>query len=211
MLKVVQVVRPAWVVCENVAGYITMELDHACSDLEAEGYTCWPLVLPACAVGAPHRRDRVWIIAFAQDTNRRKQRRSSTARNQSELGHIGAADSIRPTADTFGARLQGHEFTGASTQGSGASRPATEFHSDAAHAYGGREQQPRGPQSKVGRWDRHGDPWAEPWPTVIARLCRVDDGLPRGMDRRSRIKALGNTIVPQVAYQIFDAIKRTYE
>ena len=55
--------KPAWCLFENVAGHISMGLDTVLSDLEGEGYTCWPLVIPACALNAPHRRDRVWIIA----------------------------------------------------------------------------------------------------------------------------------------------------
>jgi DNA (cytosine-5)-methyltransferase 1 len=57
--------KPTWCLFENVAGHISMGLDQVLSDLEAEGYTCWPLVIPACALNAPHRRDRVWIIAHS--------------------------------------------------------------------------------------------------------------------------------------------------
>ena len=64
MLRVCREVRPRFVVAENVPGIISMELDNVLADLENEGYTCWPpLVIPACAVGADHRRDRVWIVA----------------------------------------------------------------------------------------------------------------------------------------------------
>jgi len=56
--------RPRWVLCENVIGHVTLGLDEVLDDLESLGYTCAPpVVLPACAVGKWHRRDRVWIIA----------------------------------------------------------------------------------------------------------------------------------------------------
>lgn len=55
--------RPRWVLAENVAGHIAMGLDEVLSDLEALGYSAGATVLPACAVGAIHRRDRVWITA----------------------------------------------------------------------------------------------------------------------------------------------------
>ena len=61
--RLVAEIRPAWCIFENVAGHITMGLDEVLSDLEAEDYAARPFVIPACGVDAPHRRDRVWIIA----------------------------------------------------------------------------------------------------------------------------------------------------
>ena len=63
MFDLVKKHRPAWVIGENVAGHITMGLDDVLSNLEREDYACRPIVIPACAVYAPHRRDRVWVIA----------------------------------------------------------------------------------------------------------------------------------------------------
>jgi DNA (cytosine-5)-methyltransferase 1 len=65
MLRVIQEVRPTWVLGENVSGIIDMELDTVLSDLEGAGYETQALVIPACAVDAPHRRDRVWIVAHS--------------------------------------------------------------------------------------------------------------------------------------------------
>ena len=63
MLRVISEIRPAWVVGENVAGIVSMALDTVLSDLESIGYACQAFVIPACAVDAPHRRDRVAIAA----------------------------------------------------------------------------------------------------------------------------------------------------
>jgi DNA (cytosine-5)-methyltransferase 1 len=63
MLRVIREAKPAWIVGENVAGIVNMALDQVHTDLEAEGYEVESLIVPACAVDAPHRRDRVWIIA----------------------------------------------------------------------------------------------------------------------------------------------------
>lgn len=63
MLRVIQRARPRWVIGENVVNFVRMGLDRATADLESEGFSVWPIVLPACAVDAPHRRDRVFIIA----------------------------------------------------------------------------------------------------------------------------------------------------
>jgi site-specific DNA-cytosine methylase len=68
MLRVIRSVRPRWVVAENVAGHIELGFDEVAASLEAEGFTVWPFVIPACAVDAHHRRDRVWIIAYALST-----------------------------------------------------------------------------------------------------------------------------------------------
>lgn len=58
-------VRPTWCLFENVAGHVSMGLDAVLSDLGRLGYASGPFVIPACAVGAVHRRDRVWIVAHA--------------------------------------------------------------------------------------------------------------------------------------------------
>lgn len=62
MLRVIREVQPRYVIGENVAGFVNMELDNCLSDLEAIGYACGAFVIPACAVDAQHRRDRVWIL-----------------------------------------------------------------------------------------------------------------------------------------------------
>ena len=69
MLRVIREVAPRWVIGENVSGIIAMELDKVLSDLEGEGYTCWTFVLPACAVDAHHRRDRVWVVAHSNSNS----------------------------------------------------------------------------------------------------------------------------------------------
>ena len=63
ILRIVAQKRPAWCVFENVYGHISLGLDQVLFDLEAEGYATRTFVVPACAADAPHRRDRVWIIA----------------------------------------------------------------------------------------------------------------------------------------------------
>jgi DNA (cytosine-5)-methyltransferase 1 len=65
MLRVVREVRPAWVLAENVPALRTRGADRVLGDLEGEGYACWPLLVGAGDVGAPHRRQRVWIVAHA--------------------------------------------------------------------------------------------------------------------------------------------------
>lgn len=65
MFRIIQEIRPRWVLGENVANFVNMELERTILDLESEGYETQTFIIPACAVGAPHRRDRVWIVAHA--------------------------------------------------------------------------------------------------------------------------------------------------
>jgi len=106
MLRAIREVRPSWIIGENVGGFVQMVqfdrilevdnegnalgkigdvvhrvgrfvADEALEALEAEGYTVEPFIIPACAVNAPHRRDRIWIIAFndsIQQSDRREPR-----------------------------------------------------------------------------------------------------------------------------------------
>lgn len=74
MLRVISEVQPTWVIAENVGGLITQEsgvvFENCCSDLEKEGYEVQPFIIPACAVNAPHRRDRVWIVGHLHGSER---------------------------------------------------------------------------------------------------------------------------------------------
>ena len=67
MLRAIREIRPRWVVGENVLGIVNwsdgMVFEQVCADLEGEGYEVQPFLIPACAVDAPHRRDRVWFVA----------------------------------------------------------------------------------------------------------------------------------------------------
>lgn len=71
MLRAIREIQPRWVVGENVRGIINwsggLVFDEVCTDLEAAGYEVKPFILPACGVGAPHRRDRVWFVAHRTD------------------------------------------------------------------------------------------------------------------------------------------------
>lgn len=67
MIRIIKEVKPTFFVGENVPGIIPLALDDVHADLEGEGYSCQTFVIPACAVNAIHRRDRVWIVAYSED------------------------------------------------------------------------------------------------------------------------------------------------
>ncbi len=117
VFRIVAYHRPAWCLFENVAGHVSLGLDAVCSDLEGIGYTCGPLVVPACAVDAPHRRDRVWILANTQHTEWGPSEPSGHvalrpdagwAQASGRPGASGAHGGAGPLADAHGlGRLQG--------------------------------------------------------------------------------------------------------
>lgn len=71
MLRAIREIEPRWVVGENVFGIVNwsdgMVFEQVQSDLEDAGYEVQPYIIPACAVDAPHRRDRVWFVAHRPD------------------------------------------------------------------------------------------------------------------------------------------------
>lgn len=89
MLAVIERARPSWVVVENSPALRTRGADTILGQLESFGYACWPLVVGAWAVGAGHRRDRVWIVAHANGVGRRAgQRRGTTVTLANEFDSV---------------------------------------------------------------------------------------------------------------------------
>jgi DNA (cytosine-5)-methyltransferase 1 len=195
MLESIAIFHPRWVIAENVAGLVSwsdgLVLETVCADLEKEGYEVQPFVIPAAAVGAPHRRDRVWIVAHRIDARLQGRQRGGRAR------YAGQRDRIRqdqtshsPDPARFG-RGKGDTQRGGLQEGKGALGP----------------KKRRGPLD--GDCNRL---WKEDWPQVAAQLCTVDDGLSAGLVRpkgwrNAALKAAGNAIVPQVAEEIMRIIK----
>jgi len=85
MLRIISGVKPRWIIGENVTGILNMGFDDMLTDLEAEGYEVETLIIPACAVGAKHRRDRVWIVANAEGMRSRGKVNSSANERQEEI------------------------------------------------------------------------------------------------------------------------------
>jgi DNA (cytosine-5)-methyltransferase 1 len=179
MLRVIREFKPTWIVGENVAGLLSIEqgvvFKQIIADLEAEGYEIENFVIPAVAVNAPHRRDRVWIVANSKIGNAR----------QSEISGPGREGKIA-SQNGFGLR----------DEPSGSNKDA----SNARQSYGTRSSE-KLEANKTERSARkfsfeRGSSWNENWVEVATRLCRVDDGIPRRVDR---LRTLGNAQVPRVA------------
>jgi DNA (cytosine-5)-methyltransferase 1 len=103
MLRAIREIQPTWVVGENVFGLINWDgglvFDEVQADLEAAGYEVWPYVLPACAVNAPHRRDRVWFVAYCDKSRLQKARAEQQAAGVIKHGKLG---SITPDSSSIG-------------------------------------------------------------------------------------------------------------
>jgi DNA (cytosine-5)-methyltransferase 1 len=65
MRRIIREARPRWVIAENVRGHVSIGFDTVAAQMEDDGYTVWPFLIPACAVNAPHRRERLWIVAHS--------------------------------------------------------------------------------------------------------------------------------------------------
>ena len=228
--RLIQEIRPRWVIGENVAGLISMGLDEVLSDLESENYSCQTLVIPACAVNAPHRRDRVWIVGYTEQDG------SSTAEKSRISGSPSTRSSKRENKTIKSQRTGRRENNG-----------------NVAHTVSNSERSPYrertfGPSdNKQNNWDKvwndsrnccktmansTGEGWErrlhrgqnqkresqqgysgcgstvrikqeQNWWAVEPDVGRVAHGIPRRVDR---LKQLGNAVVPQVVEQIGRAI-----
>lgn len=99
--RLLQEIKPKWFVGENVANHITLGLDQTLSDLEDIGYTWETFVIPAVAINAPHRRDRVFIVGFISDSS--GVRHEGDERLQKNIRKIKQwrTGTFRPTAKLF--------------------------------------------------------------------------------------------------------------
>lgn len=193
MCRVIADSQPTWVLGENVPGIIGMELDRVLSDLEGIGYSTWPLVIPACAVDARHRRDRVWIVAHADETGRREQCRakpmeeeqSTAERGCEDVAYSGGGESQQRREPEM---LRGWQAEAKQTRMGGGDVPDSKSIR--------REEKPNGREQTISvpELGNTGTVWHE-WPPEPA-VGRVANGIPH---RAHRLQGLGNAIVPQVA------------
>jgi DNA (cytosine-5)-methyltransferase 1 len=221
MFEIIKHKRPRWVVAENVAGHIAMGLDEVLFDLEGEGYTARPIVIPACAVDAPHRRDRVWIIAAKDDADtngKRPHRAQFNEQREAEPadGQKRFAGQVREVLAGRGDAGQRHATDVANAIGqrcgkAGGAESGRRVGGTSSSVADADSQRGRGGDASrknagdVGqspRHTRHHTGGVEPW-LPEPDVGRVAHGVPNRVDR---LKALGNAVVPQVVTQIGRAI-----
>jgi len=202
--------RPAWFIGENVTGHISMGLDDVLSDLEAQGYASRTFVIPACAVDAKHRRDRVWIVAHDEIGINRTHNAKSQKRQKQEFRKGNCSEIVAHTNHT---RLQRGQETGnieiiragcdkqPKRCTDGESWNAWPIEPDVGRVAHGV------PQKLDGDLDvekEHHEAMA--WTQEPKDTARVATGIP---NRVNRLKGLGNAVVPQIpeiiGYAIIEA------
>src|SRR5690554_2104659 len=240
MLRVIREVQPTWVIGENVPGLVNWSegvvFEEVQSDLEVEGYEVQSFVLPAASVGAPHRRDRVWIVAYSGLFGQKK-------RQQQAMGCQQLCEERAASNTTGTGREARQQITGRAN--SEKNKTGLEFrnkrpcdHGDAPNPSGtGQQKQNLPTEPTKQRFNTRGDnapgtDWSN-FPTEPP-VCDGDDGVSAGLVRyilrnggdcyteeeaekeakriiskvrAEGIKAGGNAIVHQVALQIFKAIE----
>ena len=229
MLRVIRETRPLWIIGENVAGITNMVqpgsetdvetksdqdeenyketileqeyiINTICDDLEREGYSVQPIIVPACGVGAPHKRYRVWFIASD----------CSDAR----------VEGLRQGRED---KIHGFEFT--SQTSDKIRRLITDTSGLRSHRFLYDKEDDKKQRSTENRlfkkyacrdWDGRGSTQWKSFPTQ-SPICRGNDGLPFNVDnltipygkwRKESIKAYGNAIVPLIAVKIFEMINK---
>jgi DNA (cytosine-5)-methyltransferase 1 len=187
MFECIREYRPRWIIGENVAGHIKLGLDTVLSDLESEGYTTRAFSIPACAINAPHKRERVWIVGNAEhngSSTTKKSRGADTSGDHNQEGKEKASQPERASRSRGNEDVANGDTEG--LQGGQETRDA--------------ESQGQGGDKLLARCSKR-KPW-ENW-TTEPNVGRMAHGIP---DRVDRIKSLGNSLVPQIVEMIGYAI-----
>lgn len=230
MLRAIREIQPTWIVPENVRGLINwskgMVFEQVQIEMEAEGYEVLPFLLPACGVNAPHRRDRIWLVAYANNIIR------GTGTEWKDWEEINNSNSAGIIADTKSSNRDiskrsedrekeihtiGFGWEGHATNAECFRLPVRDDEQDGRDAqpiskrlYGLTDWQDFPTQSPVcGRNDGLSGELADITVPSKKHGTRVLTGKQAyGRWRKESIKSLGNAIVPQVAFQIFKSINQ---
>lgn len=201
MLRIIREAKPRWVCVENVAGLAGMVLDEMLDDLESASFEAQTFLIPACSVGANHRRDRIWIVAHNTDSG-----------NGDRIGQVQRGQDTEPARvhvpHAKRNRLQGSRKEWNIARqiglcgGAGSDEERILSHTASGRTKrGGARSDERGFQNTALSTMGDRNNWS-----VEPAVGRVVNGLPHRVDR---LRGLGNAIVPQVAREILEAIKQT--
>ena len=228
MLRAIREIQPRYIVGENVYGLVNwnggMVFNEVQTDLENEGYEVQPVILPACAVNAPHRRERIWFVAYSNKCTKGPSRTSSGTFRKGSGNNDEPEKWGKQTEQHFGhGNVYGiNSDTGLQRQAErqkqtmGINELCKEW--NAADTRCSERQNGLHGEKQTGEAAKFGNGYTQfgrfiKFPTVEPTIRGGNDGIPRELDgitfpkwRNESIKGYGNAIVPQVAYQIFKAI-----
>ena len=253
MLRVIEEVRPTWVIGENVNGITTMvesysvtevgsestlfgegngfhryrseqsfTIERICRDLESKGYSVQPMLIPACSVGAPHRRDRIFIVAYnvADSDCGDDLRESGKYEGEGKEKRLSKWNEVRKFGESGDVRSESErEFIcdGWRKFVSDTGCEGLERENEAGSEKGREWMHIR--RNIAGCYRKTALKPKERWATFpsVSPVYRRNDGIPFPLDnltipfgkwKTESMKAYGNAIVPQVMYQIFKCIDK---
>ena len=194
--RLIQEIRPQYVIAENVSALRSRGLDQVLRSLAEIGYDAEWHCVPASAVGAPHQRDRIWIVAYPQCG-----RREGLSDRHSKPSDVGASGSLADAGCEYwqsgyvGGSTDGQAFIGGQTTNHTERRSEMVADTDSAQ----RERR----RVSSGAFKEHADTISCGWWEIEPNVGRVANGVPNWTHR---LRALGNAVVPQIPEIIGRAI-----
>jgi DNA (cytosine-5)-methyltransferase 1 len=224
MFRIIKAFKPRFVIGENVRGIVNIQegvvFETVCTDLESEGYEVQPFNIPAASVGAPHRRERIWIIASLENSRRTLQQGTELReKNEDEVGkenanqHQRSSSSSESNVANAYTRLSNGSFEEVQS-GRNTSDTSSEGTTDVANTESsiGHDFYSIARNGEPSLQEIFGDgsslPRESSWWNVEPSVGRVAYGIP---GRVHRLKGLGNSIIPQIAEEIGKAIIKAKE
>jgi DNA (cytosine-5)-methyltransferase 1 len=227
MLRAIQEVKPKFVIAENVFVITNIDgglvFEQVCLDLENEGYEVQPFIIPAAAKNAPHRRDRCWFIAYStnngceQSWPRVNQWQEHKSCHRIKIWNLASTDGKKPNATNTNCdgcdKCNCNNEKHTSKRGFDALNDINEV---AMHTNGTSKQGKHIGQTREGKFNGpdsgNGFDNFQNFPTQ-SPICNGDDGISDRLVgitfpkwRNESIKAMGNAIVPQIAFELFRAL-----
>jgi DNA (cytosine-5)-methyltransferase 1 len=223
MLRCIKEVKPRWIIGENVRGLVNwnegLVFQEVYDDLEREGYEVQSFLIPAASVGAPHQRYRVWFVAYANNKGGSARFREV----QSENGKVSKWNNNAESCDTNSRNASNTNGIGGREDVRFINGESNELNKNGKAEYVSNTES-IGQEYALENRELEGRRFRESnqrnfWNSFPSKspICGGDDGLPKQLDgitfskwRQESIKAYGNAIVPQVAFEIFKTIN-TFE
>ncbi len=224
MFRIIKAFKPRFVIGENVRGIVNIQdgvvFETVCTDLESEGYEVQPFNIPAAGVGAPHRRERIWIIASLENSRRTLQQGTELReKNEDEVRegyanqHQRSSSSSESNVANAYTRLSNGSFKEVQSRRN-TSNTSSEGTTDVANTESsiGHDFYSIARNGEPSLQEIFGDgsslPRESSWWNVEPNVGRVAHGIP---GRVHRLKGLGNSIIPQIAEEIGKAIIKAKE